>query len=177
LQQQMQQLHANLAALWADNARLNTEVDDLEGTRRNLRDVIRQMTATFDEDQAEKAQLNARLHVQLGHSIARWWRALAPRRRRHARRRGATRRLMRSCTSTEVCSLLNFLRACLLIVALGIQFNWNLARRHHSYVPALATELKEVEATFQELLALLSLPLCHTAIQSSEEGWHSSDVH
>jgi len=44
-------------------------VDDLEGTRRNLRDVIRQMTAIFDEDQAKKAQLSARLDAQLGYSI------------------------------------------------------------------------------------------------------------
>ncbi len=70
LQQQMQQQQADLAALQADNARLTAEVDDLEGTRRNVRGVISQLTAIFDEDQAEKAQLKARLDAQLGHTIA-----------------------------------------------------------------------------------------------------------
>ncbi len=70
LQQQMQQQQADLAALQAHNARLTAEVGELEGTRRELRGVISQMTAIYDVDQEEKAQLQARLDEQLGHTIA-----------------------------------------------------------------------------------------------------------
>jgi len=70
LQQQMQQQQAELAALQAHNARLTAEVGELEGTRSELRGVISQMTAIYDVDQEEKAQLQARLDAQLAATIA-----------------------------------------------------------------------------------------------------------